>query len=87
MTLNFELATGFLFATHPFVMIIICATLFINPNIDDQVMVSGFTEIYAHSLSADCDIDPLPNDMVFVYNTLFCHDDHLYQIIFKSHHA
>ena len=27
-----------LFATHPLVMIIICATLFINPNIDDQVM-------------------------------------------------
>ena len=27
-----------LFAVHPLVMIIICATLFINPNIDDQVM-------------------------------------------------
>ena len=38
MTLNFELATGFLFATRPLVILIICATLFINLNIDDQVM-------------------------------------------------
>ena len=38
MTLNFELAARFLFATHPLVMIIICATLFTNPNTDDQVM-------------------------------------------------
>ena len=30
--------TVFLFATHSLVVIIICATLFINPNIDDQVM-------------------------------------------------
>ena len=27
-----------LFATHPLVMIIICITLFLNPNIDDKVM-------------------------------------------------
>ena len=27
-----------LFATHPLVMIITCATLFMNPKIDDQVM-------------------------------------------------
>ena len=25
--------------------------------------------------------------MVLVHDTLFCHDDHLYQLIFKSHHA
>ena len=60
MTLHFELLTGFLYATNPLVMIIICATLFINPNIDDQVMdrrEQVFTEIYEQSLSADCDID------------------------------
>ena len=38
MTLNFELATCFLFVTHPLVMITVCAILFINSNIDDQVM-------------------------------------------------
>ena len=32
-------------------------------------------------------IDLWPNDMVLVRDTLFCHDDHLYQIIFKSHRA
>ena len=40
--LELELVTLFLFVTHPLVMIIICAaTLFINPNIDDQVMGRG----------------------------------------------
>ena len=43
---------------------------------------TGFTEIYAQSLSADCAIG-----MVLVHDTLFCHDDHLYQIIFISDHA
>ena len=43
--------------------------------------------IYAENFSADFDIDLWPNDMVFVHDTLFCHDDHLYQIIFKPHHA
>ena len=45
------------------------------------------TQIYAQSLSADCGIDLWPNDMILLHDTLFCHDDHLYQIIFKSHHA
>ena len=40
----------------------------------------SFTEIYAQSLSADCDIDLWSNDMVLVHDTLFRHDDHLYQI-------
>ena len=48
---------------------------------------TGFTEIYAQSLSADCDIDLWSRDMVLVRDTLFCHDYHLYQIIFKSDHA
>ena len=46
---------------------------------------TGFTEVYAHSLSVDCDLDP--RDMVLVPDTSSCHDDHLYQIIFKSHYA
>ena len=45
-------------------------------------------EIYAQSLSEDCDTELWPDDiMVLVHDKLFCHDDHLYQIIFKSHHA
>ena len=46
---------------------------------------TGFTEVYAQSLSADCDLDLWPSDIV--PDTSFCHDDHLPQIIFKSHHA
>ena len=46
---------------------------------------TGFTEIYAQSLSADCDIDLWAKDMVLVHDTLFYHEDHLYQLIFKSH--
>ena len=48
---------------------------------------TGFTEIYAQSLSVDCDKGVWPNSMVLVHDTLFCHGDHLYQIIFKTHHA
>ena len=48
---------------------------------------TGFTEVYAQSLSADCDLDFLPSDMVLVRDTSSCHDDHLCQIIFKSHHV
>ena len=48
---------------------------------------TGFTQIYAQSLNADYDIDLWPNNMVLVRDTLFCHDDHLYQLIFKSHLA
>ena len=69
-------------------MIIICAKLFSNPTMHNKVMGptrTGFTEVYAHSLSVDCDLDP--RDMVLVPDTSSCHDDHLYQIIFKSHYA
>ena len=45
---------------------------------------TGFTEIYAQRLSADCDLEP--SDMVLVRDRS-CHDDHLCQIIFKSHYA
>ena len=37
------------FATHSLVMIIIRATLFINPYVHDKVMgQTGFTEVYAY---------------------------------------
>ena len=48
---------------------------------------TGTTEVYAQSLSADCDLDLWPSNMVFVHNTSSCHDDHLCQIIFKFHYA
>ena len=55
---------------------------------------SGFTEVYAQSLSADRDLDLWPSKMVLVCDTSSCHDDlvivlscHLCQIIFKSHHV
>ena len=34
-------------------------------------------------LSADCDLDLLPSDMVFVRDIASCHVDHMSQIIFK----
>ena len=59
MTLNFELATRYLFATHPLVMIIICHIIYKSqlrrPSYGHTEI--GFTETYAQSLSADCDID------------------------------
>ena len=48
---------------------------------------TGFTEVYPQSLSADCDLDFWPSGMVFVRDTSSCHDDHLGQIIFKSHNT
>ena len=42
---------------------------------------TGFTEVYAQSLSAHCDLDLWPSDISS------CHDDHLCQIIFKSHYV
>ena len=49
--------------------------------------VTGFTEAYAQSLSAACDLDLLPSDMVLVHDTLCCHDGHLCRIILKSYHS
>ena len=60
VTLTFDLATWLMFATHSLVMMVICATLFLNPTMHDKVMGrtrTGFTELYAQSLSADCDLD------------------------------
>ena len=58
--LDFDLAIWFLFPTHRLVMMIICAKLFSNPITHNKVMdrtQTGFTEVYAQSLSADCDLD------------------------------
>ena len=60
VTLTVNLATGFLFATHCLVMMIIFAKLFLNPTLHKTLMCrtqTGFTEAYAQSLSADCDLD------------------------------
>ena len=88
MTLTFDLAIWLLFATHCLIMMIICAKLFSNPTMHNKVMSrtqTGFTEVYAQSLSADCDLDLWPSHMVLVCDTSSCHDDHLCQIIFKCH--
>ena len=90
MILTFDLATWYLFRTYRLVMMIICPVLFSNPTMHNKVMgrkQTGFTEVYAQSLSADCDLDLRPNDMVLVRDTSSCHDDHLCQTIFKSHHV
>ena len=60
MTLTFTLVTWFLFATHSLIMIIICDKLFSNPTMHNKVMGrtrTGLTEVYAQSLSADCNLD------------------------------
>ena len=48
---------------------------------------TGFTEVSAQSLSANCDLDLCSSDMVLLPDTPFCHDNYLCQIIFKSYHA
>ena len=58
-TLTFNLAIWFLFATYCLIMIIIRAKLFSNPTMHDKVMGqtrTGFTEVYAQSLSVNCDL-------------------------------
>ena len=44
VTLTFDLATWFLYATHRLVLIIICAKWFLNPIMDNEVM--GRTRIW-----------------------------------------
>ena len=90
LTLTFDLAIWYLFATYCHVMMIICAILFSNLTMQNKVMGrtrTGTAEVYAQSLSVDCDFDLLPSDMVLVRDTLSCHDDYLCQIMFKSHYA
>ena len=88
VTLTFDLVTWFLFVTYCLVMMIIYSILFSKPTMHNKVMGltrTGFTEVYAQSLSADCDLDLWPSDTVLVCDTSSCHDNHLCQIIFKSH--
>ena len=57
---RYEQVSLFLFATYCCVMIIICAKLFLNPSIRNKVMGrtrTGFTDVYAQSVSADSDLD------------------------------
>ena len=57
VTLNSGLVMWLLFATHRLVIMIICARLFSNPTMHNKGMGrtrTGFTEVYAQSLSADC---------------------------------
>ena len=67
----------------------LCHIIF-NPTMYNNVMGrtrTGFTEVYAQTLSADCESDLAPSDMVLVCDILSCHDDHLCQIIFRSHNV
>ena len=79
-------------------MVPICKTSFCHDNHLCQVIIksrhkvldqtqTGFTEAYAQSLRAECDLDLWPSDMVLVHDTSSCHNEHLCQIIFKSHYA
>ena len=71
-------------------MMIIGAIFFSNPIMHNKVMGwtrTGFTEVYAQSLSADCDLDLSRSEMDLIRNTLSCHDNYLCQIIFESHYA
>ena len=55
-----DLATWFLFATYPLVMMIICAKLFINSTMHNKAMSQHkqvLLKDYAKSLRADCDRD------------------------------
>ena len=47
----------------------------------------GTTEVYAQSLSADYDLDLWLSYMILVRDSSSCHDDNMWQIIFKSHYA
>ena len=60
VTLTFDLVKWFLFATHRLVMVIIRVILFLNPIKYNKEMGrtrTGYTEVYAQSLSVDCDLD------------------------------
>ena len=60
VTLTFDIVTWFLFATYGHVMMSICAKLFSNHIKRNKIMGwarTGFTEVYAQSLNADCDLD------------------------------
>ena len=60
VTLTFNLATWFLFATFCLIIISICAKNIFKSTMHNKVMgrtQTGFTEVSAQSLSTDCDLD------------------------------
>ena len=62
VTLTFNLALRFLFATHRLIMVIIRIIFFKSRHacMHDKVMGrtrTSSTEVYAQSLNADCDLD------------------------------
>ena len=60
VTFTFDQVIQFSFATHHFVLIIICAELFSNLTMHDKdigQIQTSFTEAYALSLRADCHFD------------------------------
>ena len=68
----------------------LCLLIFQNSTTHDKAIGrtrTGFIEVYAKSLRADCDLDFYLTDMVLVCDTSPNHDDHLCQIIFNSYHA
>ena len=59
VTVAFNLVTWFFFATYYPLIIITYAKLLSNPIMHDKVMNrtrTSFTEVYAHNLSANCDL-------------------------------
>ena len=98
MTLTFYLATWFLFAPYYFVMITICARLFLNTTMHNNVMGwtrTGVTDVYARlcimirtvTLTFDLAIWFLLEKhclvKIIICAKLFFQDDYLCQIIFK----
>ena len=65
-------------------MIFVCNTSYCHNHLCHIIYKSDFTEIYAQSLIAYCDIDLRSRDMVLVHDTLVCHDDRLYHNNLKS---
>ena len=45
------------------------------------------TLAYAQTSRTQCDFDLQARDMVVAHDTLFCHDNHLCQMILKTYHA
>ena len=44
---------------------------------------TGFTEVHAQSVSADCDLELYPSDIVLLRDTLSYHDDYFVPNYFK----
>ena len=65
MTLTFDLATWFLFATHHFFIMIISANYFEIPPCTDKVFpdTNRFHGSLCKTLSANCDLDLRPSDI------------------------